>query len=153
LKISNSYAFDANQDAVWALLQNPDAIAKALPGVNTLVPIEGEVNAWRATAKLGIASVSGTYSGTLRMSDIQAPDQFVLTVAGEGQQSVINGSALLKLNYDPETKKTIVAWDADANVSGKLASIAQRLIVAAASHLSTQFFQALAKQLNTEEQL
>jgi carbon monoxide dehydrogenase subunit G len=151
LKLSGNFTFDAEPGAVWTVLMNPDAIASALPGVNGLVPIEGETHAWRATAKLGIASVSGSYTGTVRMSDIEAPTQFVLTVSGEGQQSIINGSAHLHLADSPDAGKTLLTWEAEANISGRLASIAQRLIVAAASLLSKQFFQGLEKQIKTEK--
>ena len=147
MKLTDTFAFDADQDTVWRLLMDPAVIAKAMPGVDQLTPIEGEPNAWRATAKIGIAAVNGTYSGIVRMSEIAAPTQYRLTVNGEGQQSFIGGSALLTLRYDSDQKKTILNWDADANISGKLASVAQRLIVAAASMLSKQFFRGVASQL------
>ena len=147
MKISDTYTFDADQETVWTLLMNPDAIAKALPGVEKLVPIEGETMAWRAAAKIGVASVSGTYAGIVRMSEIEPMNQYRLTVSGEGQQSIINGTALLKLQYDPEKKQTLLSWDADANISGKLASIGQRVVGAAATMMSKQFFKGVAKQL------
>lgn len=147
MKLSDKFTFDAGQQAVWEVLMNPDAIAKALPGVNALIPIEGETHAWRAVAKIGIASVNGTYSGTIRMTDIEAPNRYTLTVSGEGQQSIIGGTAVLNLSYNAEAGKTVITWEADANISGKLASVAQRLVSAAASLLGRQFFQGLAKQL------
>ena len=147
MKLADTYAFDADQDTVWQLLMDPAAIAKAMPGVDQLTPIDGEPNAYRATAKIGIAAVNGTYSGVVRLSEITAPTQYRLTVNGEGQQSFIGGTALLTLRYDPDQKKTILTWDADANISGKLASIAQRLVVAAATMLSKQFFRGIASQL------
>ncbi len=147
MKLSDTYTFNADQDAVWRLLMDPAAIAKAMPGVDKLTPIDGETNAWRANAKIGIAAVNGSYSGVVRLSEITAPTQYRLTVNGEGQQSFIGGTALLTLHYDPDQKKTILSWDADANISGKLASIAQRLIVAAATMLSKQFFRGIDSQL------
>jgi carbon monoxide dehydrogenase subunit G len=152
MKLSDTYTFDADQDTVWRLLMDPAAIAKAMPGVDKLTPIDGETNAWRATAKIGIAAVNGTYSGMVRLSEITAPTQYRLSVNGEGQQSFIGGTALLTLHYDSDQKKTILDWDADANISGKLASIAQRLIVAAASMLGKQFFRGIASQLPNGDQ-
>jgi hypothetical protein len=147
MKITGKHAFRADQEAVWAVLMDPEAIASAIPGADKLIPIEGEQNAWRVAVKIGIASVSGTYSGTIRMTDIQAPDSYRLTVSGEGKQSIINGSALISLRYDPEKSRTHLDWDADANLSGKLASIGQRLVGAAARMLAKLFFRSLAKRL------
>ena len=85
--------------------------------------------------------------GTIRMTDIEATHRYTLTVSGEGQQSIIGGTAVLNLSYNAETGKTTINWVADANISGKLASVAQRLVSAAASLLGRQFFQGIAKQL------
>ena len=147
MKLTDTFTFDGDQETVWKLLMDPAVIAKAIPGVDQLVPLEGEINAWRATAKIGIASINGVFSGIVRMSEIEAPTQYRLTVSGEGQQSFIGGTGLLKLHYDTAAQKTILTWDADANISGKLASIAQRVITAAAIMLSKQFFKCVANEL------
>jgi carbon monoxide dehydrogenase subunit G len=147
MEIIGDFTFNADQETVWRLLMDPQAIAKAIPGVNELVPLDGEFNAWRAVAKIGVAQVSGTYAGIVRMSEVEPPNQYRLAVSGEGQQSVIGGAALIKLTYQPEQKITVVSWEAEANISGRLASVGQRLIKAAAGLVSRQFFQSLAKQL------
>ena len=147
MELNGTYTFDAEQQAVWDILMNPDAIAKAIPGVKEMIPLEGEENAYRAIAKVGIGAVSGTYSGIIRLTEIIPPNQYRLTVNGEGQQSIIGGTALISLSYDPEKKQTLLTWNAEANISGKLASIGQRLIGSAAGLMSRQFFGGLAKQI------
>lgn len=147
MEITGKFSFKADQETVWRLLMDPQAIANALPGVDRLVPLEGEANAWRATVKIGIASVSGMYSGTVRLSDLNPPHEYRLTARGEGRQSIIGGSVLLRLSYDPQSGCTNLNWVADAHISGKLASIGQRVIGAAALLLSKLFFRALARQL------
>jgi hypothetical protein len=155
MEIVGNYTFSYDQNAVWNILMSPDAIAKAIPGVQEMIPIEGESNSWRAIAKLNVAAVSGSYTGIVRMSEIEAPHQYRLTVSGEGQQSIISGTALIRLEAkaDAPTDKpeTVVHWNAEGNLSGKLASVAQRLLQVAASLLSRQFFGGLAKQLGSSE--
>jgi carbon monoxide dehydrogenase subunit G len=151
VNITGAYFFDADQQTVWDLLMNPDAIAKALPGVDHLDPIAAEKNAWPATAKIGIASVSGTYTGTVRITDMVSPERYRLSVGDEGQGSIIRGSALLTVSYDAAEKKTLLNWAADANVSGRLAAVGQRLVAVAATMLANQFFRGLAHQLPGEE--
>jgi uncharacterized protein len=147
MEIVGEFGFVADQETVWNLLMDPQVIAKAIPGVNELVPLEGETSAWRAVAKIGVANVSGSYSGIVRMSEIDPTSQYRLTVSGEGQQSIINGTAVIKLRYEPDQQQTIVSWEADAQISGRLASIGQRMIKAAAGLMSKQFFQGVARQL------
>jgi uncharacterized protein len=88
----------------------------------------------------------------VRMSEQQPPNQYRLTVNGEGQQSIIGGSALIKLAYDEAEQQTILAWDAEANISGKLARIGQRVIKAAAGMMSNRFFSNLAQQIPASQQ-
>ena len=151
MELSGQYNFTADQEIVWQHLMNPDVIARALPGVEAMIPVEGEENAWRAEAKIGIAAINGRYVGFVRMSEQSPPNQYRLTVNGEGQQSIINGTALITLTHDADTQQTLLNWQADANISGKLASIGQRVIKAAAGMLSKQFFGAVANQLPNQE--
>jgi uncharacterized protein len=152
MNLSGTYTFQADQETVWTLLMNPDAIARALPGVDEFIPVEGETDAWHAKVKVSVAAVSGSYIGTVRISEQQPPNQYRLTVNGEGQQSIIGGSALIKLAYDEAEQQTILEWDAEANISGKLARIGQRVIKAAAGMMSNRFFSNLAQQIPASQQ-
>jgi carbon monoxide dehydrogenase subunit G len=151
MEISGTFDFLASQQAVWDALMDPNVIAQAIPGVKEMMPVDGEPNTWRAIAKVGVASISGTYSGIIKMSEVDAPTRYRLTVNGEGQQSIIGGTAVMELSYDPEKQQTHLIWTAEANISGKLASIGQRLIKSAAGLLSRQFFQGIAKQVPAPE--
>lgn len=153
MQFSGDFTFNADPQTVWDILMDTRAIAQALPGVEELIPIEGEPNTWRADAKIGIASVSGTYSGKINMSEQQPPHQYRLTVSGEGQQSIINGTALISLKFDEAQKKTLLHWDAQASISGKLASIGQRVVHPAVKMMSNQFFKALDKQIPPEKRI
>ncbi len=151
MKLTGTYSIDAKQQTVWYVLMNPQAIANALPGVNELVPVEGEENTWNAVAKIGFAAVSGTYTGSIHMSDITPTDSYRLTVNGKGQQSIIDGTVLIELVYKEETQQTDINWDADAKISGKLARVGQRVFKAAATSMSNTFFENLAAQIPEEE--
>ena len=147
MKLSGDHLFDAPQQAVWDILMDPHAIAQAIPGVDELLPLEGETQAWGANAKISIASVSGRYAGVVRMTEIEAPNQYRLTISGEGQQSIINGAALIKLTYSPETKQTLLHWDSEVNINGNLMRVGQRVINSAAGMMSKNFFDAIDKQI------
>src|SRR5262245_48132049 len=111
MQLNGSYTFDADQQTVWSTLMNPDAVAQALPGIKELVPIEGEDMAWRAASKVNMPALNGNYAGVIRVSEVDAPNQYRLTVNGEGQQSMIGGTALIKLSYDAEKNQTLLNWD------------------------------------------
>ena len=147
MQIIGEYLFNHNQQTVWNLLMDPQAIAKALPGVQQLVPIDGEIDAWRADAQIDLATVRGHYGGEIRLSEQSPIDSYRLAVKGIGQNSIFNGAALMRLSYDADQQQTAVRWEAEVQVSGKLASIGQQLVGVVANVMSKQFFQALDKQL------
>jgi uncharacterized protein len=150
MELHCSHTFNHPQHKVWEALMNPEIIGHALPGVEELIAVEGEALAWKANAKIGIAAVNGRYAGTIRMSEINAPDQYRLTVSGEGQQSIINGTALIKLVYDADKQQTILTWDAEAHINGNLARVGQRLIKSAADMMSRRFFDGIDSQIPPE---
>ncbi len=146
MKLEGTYLFREKREQVWSTLMDPDAISSAIPGVEEFVPLEGEEYAWRAIAKVSMAAVSGRFSGQVRMSEIQAPVSYRLTVSGEGQGSIISGNVVMQLE-DRDGGGTVLQWDAEANISGKLARVGQRLIKAAANMMSKRFFGNLARQI------
>lgn len=150
MNLSGDYTFDAPQETVWNLLMDPNVIAKAIPGVDEFVPVENETDVWHAKAKINLATVNGLYVGTVRMSDREAPTRYRLAVNGEGQQSIIGGSVLIRLAYDEVNNLTVLTWEAEANISGKLARVGQRVIKAAANMMSKRFFNGLAEQIDAE---
>lgn len=152
MELTGNYTFEADQQTTWNLLMDTDAIATAMPGVEELIPVEGEDNQWRAEASLKIGAIGGTYTGVVSMSEHDAPSQYRLTVEGEGQASIINGTALIELvPHSDDSSKTTIQWTAEANISGKLARVGQRLIKATANMMSKRFFTALAKTLENAE--
>jgi carbon monoxide dehydrogenase subunit G len=151
MKLDGTFVFNHDQHTVWDILMSTQAIANALPGVEELIPIENEVNAWRATAKIGIAAISGSYTGIVRISEKNQPNQYRISVSGEGQQSIIKGSALISLTYDEQAHQTLLTWEAEADISGKLARVGQRVIKPAATLMSNKFFQGIANQIKPVE--
>lgn len=148
MEFTGSYALKGELQKVWELMIDPDAIAKAVPGVKEMSAVDGQPDTWRAEAKIGFSAISGTYAGTIHMSDRNPPHSYKLTVKGEGQQSHVTGHAVIKLSYDDSSGETTVSWEAHADIAGKLARIGQRMIKAAANFLARQFFSSLAKQLD-----
>jgi carbon monoxide dehydrogenase subunit G len=97
-----------------------------------------------ARVKLKIGPVSATFSGKVRLSEVDAPNGY--RIAGEGSGGAAGfakGSALVRLIEDGAA--TILKYEVKADVGGKLAQLGGRLIDAAARKLAGEFFSNLGE--------
>lgn len=143
MKITGSYTVDAPREAFWEALQDPAVLARTLPGCQSLEVIGDDQYA--ATLTAGVASIQGTYSGTVQLHDKQPHESYRLSAKGSGTPGTIQADALLRLEVDGDT--TIVHYDADAVVGGMLGGVGQRMIAGAARRTAGEFFTAVANEV------
>ena len=133
----------ADKATVWAKLNDPEVLKACIPGCQELVK-EGDT-AFRAVTKLAIGPVKATFKGKVTLSDIDAPNGYILTGEGEGGiAGFAKGGAKVSL-ADAEGGGTTLAYDVQANVGGKIAQLGSRLIDGVAKKMSDAFFTNFAK--------
>jgi carbon monoxide dehydrogenase subunit G len=143
LKITGNYTIDAPRDQVWSALNDMEVLARIVPGCERLVQT-GE-NEYEGTVKIGIQSIKGTYSGKIRLQDIQAPHHYKLVASGRGANGVVDGSGTVDLVE--QDGKTVLTYGGDAQIGGTLASVGQRLIEGASKQMINQSLKALVEQI------
>lgn len=143
MKIEGSHALAAPRQQVYELLTDPKRLAQALPGCEKLEP-KG-AGTFEVKMRLGIASLSGSYSGTVKLSEQKPPESLRLSVQARAPGGVAEGSGILQLKE--KGGKTTVHYAGEVKVSGLLASVGQRLLDSAARMLIAQFFKNLEKEL------
>ena len=136
MKLAGSYALNVKKEVVWKALNDPEILKKCIPGCEVF---EKESNTvFNATATNQIGPMNATFSGKLSLSNIQENQSYKLS--GEGQSSVgfVNGIADVKLTE--ENGLTILNYEVDVNVGGKVAQLGSRLINGVAKKMSDYFF-------------
>ncbi|SVA51490.1 uncharacterized protein METZ01_LOCUS104344 [marine metagenome] len=136
MKLAGSYALNVKKEVVWKALNDPEILKKCIPGCEVF---EKESNTvFNATATNQIGPMNATFSGKLSLSNIQENQSYKLS--GEGQSSVgfVNGIADVKLTE--ENGLTILNYEVDINVGGKVAQLGSRLINGVAKKMSDYFF-------------
>ena len=136
MKLAGSYALNVKKEVVWKALNDPEILKKCIPGCDVF---EKESNTvFNATATNQIGPMNATFSGKLSLSNIQENQSYKLS--GEGQSSVgfVNGIADVKLAE--ENGLTILNYEVDVNVGGKVAQLGSRLINGVAKKMSDYFF-------------
>ncbi len=144
MKITGSYTIDAPRDQVWAALNDMEVLARIVPGCERLVQT-GE-NEYEGTVKIGIQSIKGSYSGKIRLEEIQPPHHYKLVASGRSSNGVVDGSGSVDLAE--QDGKTVLTYGGDAQIGGTLASVGQRLIEGASKQMINQSLKALVEQIN-----
>ena len=136
MKLTGSYKLNVEKEVVWKALNDPEILKKCIPGCDVF---EKESNTiFNATATNQIGPMNATFSGKLSLSNIQENQSYKLS--GEGQSSVgfVNGIADVKLTE--ENGLTILNYEVDITVGGKVAQLGSRLINGVAKKMSDYFF-------------
>ncbi len=136
MKLSGSYSLNVKKEVVWKNLNDPNILMKCVPGCDSFDK-EDEYT-FKATATNQIGPMNSTFSGQIKLSNIKENESYTLT--GEGQSSVgfANGSADVKLKE--ENGKTILTYEVNVNVGGKIAQLGSRLINGVAKKMADYFF-------------
>lgn len=133
----------APKQVVWETLNDPEALKESIKGCEELTQ-EGD-NAFQAKVRAKVGPVSARFAGKVELTDIDAPNGY--TIQGEGSGGAAGfakGGAVVRLEEDG-ADATILKYDVNANVGGKLAQIGARLIDGAAKKMADDFFQKFSE--------
>ncbi len=140
MKIDGEYLFKGPREEVWEILRDPEILATALPGTKSLDKV-GE-NEYRGEMNVRVGPVGGLFSGHLVVSNEVPPSSLTLTVDGRGNPGFINGAGNVVLN-DQGDGTTLMKYDGEMQIGGRLASVGQRLLDTASKSTIHQGLDAL----------
>jgi len=143
MKMNGTRTLDAPVDKVWSFLMDPMAIARVLPGCETLEEVEPDK--FQATLKIGVAAVKGTYNGSVQLLDKNPPHNYRMLIDGSGAPGFVKGEATVTMAA--QDSQTVLSYDADVQVGGLIASVGQRLIGGAARLIVNQALKHLEDEL------
>ena len=143
MDISGSYSFDAAPDRVWALLMDPAVLSSCIPGCERFEP-DGD-DRYRVTLTVGLAAITGTYQGTVVLTDKVPPTSYGLVVEGQGRPGFVKGTSAIALRAVGAA--TAVDVTASVQTGGAIARIGQRLIGSVAKMMMDRFFACLQGKL------
>ncbi len=140
VKLAGSHEFDAPKDAVWEALLDPDVLSQILPGCKQLD--RTAENEFSGEISIRVGPVQGNFNGTVKLNDIDPPNGYRMELAGQGRPGFVKGVGNLRLDGDAPTT---LHYDGDAQLSGRIASVGQRLVDSTARSLTRQGLQSLDK--------
>ena len=142
MTMSGEAALPAPRPKVWALLNDPDTLKSCIPGCQSLERT-GD-NGFAAVVKTKIGPVAATFKGKVQLSDI-TPD-VGYTISGEGEGGVAGfAKGAAKVSLADAGGGTLLKYDVEAHVGGKLAQLGSRLIDGVAKGMADKFFASFAE--------
>jgi uncharacterized protein len=142
MQMNDSQRIPAAKEKVWAALNDPAVLKQCIPGCQSLEmtsPTE-----MTATVVLKVGPVKATFGGKVTLSDLDPPNSYRIT--GEGAGGVAGfakGGATVTLASEG-SDVTVLHYEVDAQIGGKLAQLGGRLIDSTARKLAGEFFAAFA---------
>ena len=126
------------RDTVWAALNDTSILQQAMPGCESF-DATGE-NTFEAKLVTKIGPVKAKFKFDVELSDLDPPNGYTISGAGQGGAAgFAKGSASVTLSE--QDGATLLAYNVQANVGGKLAQLGARLIDGVAKKMADEFFE------------
>ena len=132
----------APPERVFAVLLDPVALARVIPGCHALVATGA--NRYQADVTVGVGLVKARYAAQIALSEIDAPRS--LRLAGSGQSSLGTGAGDGTVRLEATATGTRLHYNYQAQVGGKVAAVGSRMLEGAARIILAQLFESLGRQ-------
>jgi len=146
MKIAGEYVFNGPREEVWELVRDPDVLATALPGTQSLNQVSE--NEYEGEMHVRVGPVAGVFSGRIVASDEVPPESYTLTVEGKGAPGFAKGTGHVQL-VDQGDGTTLIKYEGEVQIGGRIASVGQRLMDSASKSMIRQGLETLNKALET----
>ena len=149
MNISGERDFDAPRATVWQVLNDPTAMAKTMPGVESF-DIHDE-KSWTANVKIPLGL--GGMKMKVDMNKIEERElEFAkLAVRGHGVGAMMNMETSFTLG-DADGGGTSMVWSADVKIAGPVGSMGQRVLQPIVNQQVQHVLSALDAQVQAAKQ-
>ena len=135
---------NAPRERVWSFLMDPNQVGSCGPGVESIDIVDADH--FKAKAKVGVGFISARFVVDIETAERIGSDRAVLKIRGQAPGSAVDGVAEMNRSGAPEGPTTM-AWAADVNIAGTLASVGGRLIEGTAHKMIGQTFDCIRSKL------
>jgi carbon monoxide dehydrogenase subunit G len=125
VNVSGDREFAAPRDVVWQVLNDPAAMAKTMPGVESF-DIHDDRH-WTANVKIPLGLGGLKMKVDMQKVEEREPEFAKLAVKGNGVGAIMNMETSFALS-DAAAGTTSMAWSAEVKILGPVGSMGQRVL-------------------------
>ena len=145
MQLTSQQTLPVGQAQAWEALNDITLLQQAIPGCEGINPAgEGQ---YEVVVMAAIGPVKARFKGKLQLENLQPPTSYTLRFEGQGGAAGhAKGHADVRLE-STGAHTTVLHYNAQASVGGKIAQIGSRLVDMAAQKMATDFMEAFNKAL------
>ena len=137
MNMTGEVQLPASRETVWAMLNELAVLKSCIPGCESLD--KDSDNEFRAVATIKIGPVKARWKGKVRFSNLDPPNSYCISGEGDGGVAgFAKGGA--KVSLANKDGGTLLSYNVEAQIGGKLAQLGQRLINSVAKKTADDFF-------------
>ena len=142
MKLAGEAVLHAPVERVWTALRDPAVLVATIPGCERLVATGPD--SYDMTVTAGVASIKGSYAGTVSLTDLPEPHSFLMKATGAGSPGTVDAEVRVSLAEAGDSGEgTRLSYDADAVIGGVIGGVGQRMLTGVAKKLAGEFFSAV----------
>ncbi len=146
MKLSGSYQIKLEKQKVWEALNDPKILQKTIPGCEEF--IKKSETEFTATATNKIGPFNASFTGDIELKDLNPPHSYKIVGSGNSPVGFANGEAIVSL--EDKDDGTMLTYEVEANVGGKIAQVGSRLIDMTAKKMADIFFGKFSELLSKD---
>lgn len=144
MQMTGQQRIAASRVQVWEGLNDPEVLRRSIPGCQSVTRESAE--RMLATAEIKIGPIGARFNGAVTLSDIVPQQSYTLTIEGQGG-TVGFVKSIAKVRLSDDSAATLLSYEVDAQVGGRLAQLGGPIIDATAKQLAARFFQQFGNVL------
>ena len=145
MNVSGERTFDAPRAVVWKVMNDPEAMAKTMPGVETF-DIHDDRH-WTANVKIPLGLGGLRMKVDMEKVEEREPDFAKLAIKGQGVGAMMRMETQFELSDAPDGG-TAMHWTADVRIAGPVGSMGQRVLQPIVNQQVQQVLTALDREVN-----
>lgn len=135
----------ASRKEVWAYLVDAESVSKCMPGLESMKVLVPKKK-FEAVGALGLGTVKVKFKSAIEWMELNEPEHAKMKMSGTAPGSSIDVTSEMNLS-DAADGSTDLAWSANINVVGTIASLAARLMKPVTAKITKQFFACVKKKI------
>lgn len=148
MKFEQSFLVQQPIEKVWMFFEQPEQVARCIPGIEDVAIVDTDTLTARVTQKLG--PLSATFEARVLITERAFQDRICFTATGKAVKGAIGNFRVSNMvQVVPEGGQTRVLVEGEAALAGALGSVGQKVILKQAEKVTAEFAAILEQALVT----